>query len=157
MNFFFSSKNAHTLIGTCNYVAPEICDGKPYDIKSDIWSLGCILYEMCAMERMFEGTVINLKMLTHKFTPIFQIYNVVLAIAARQKKMIDVNYYGIQMQQIIELMLQIEPNDRPDTAALMSLSDVFPSLHVLGTHLGCIPKSQKFDFQEGEVTYTVIK
>ena len=55
--FCFSNKNAHTLIGTCNYVAPEICDGKPYDSKSDIWSLGCILYEMCAMEKMFDGTV----------------------------------------------------------------------------------------------------
>jgi serine/threonine protein kinase len=53
----FSNKNANTLIGTCNYVAPELCDGKPYNIKSDIWSLGCILFELCAMEKMFEGTV----------------------------------------------------------------------------------------------------
>lgn len=48
---------ANTIIGTCNYLAPELCDGKPYNSKSDIWSLGCILYELCAMEKMFDGTV----------------------------------------------------------------------------------------------------
>lgn len=114
-------------------MAPELCDGKPYDIKSDIWSLGCILFEMCAMEKMFDGTLSN----------------VVLSIAAGRRKMIDVQFYGVQMQEMIELMLQIDPNDRPDTAKLMCLCDVFPSLHVLGTNLGCIPDTQKFDF-EGE-------
>ncbi|KAJ3642780.1 hypothetical protein Zmor_025535 [Zophobas morio] len=127
-----NNKNAHTLIGTCNYVAPEICDGKPYDSKSDIWSLGCILYEMCAMEKMFDGTLSN----------------VVLSIAAGRRKVIDVHFYGVQMQQMIEIMLQIDPNDRPDTMKLMTLSDVFPSLHVLGTNLGCIPHTYKFNFSQ---------
>ncbi|RZC40851.1 serine/threonine-protein kinase Nek8 [Asbolus verrucosus] len=123
--------NAHTLIGTCNYVAPELCDGKPYDIKSDIWSLGCILFEMCAMEKMFEGTLSN----------------VVLSIAAGRRKSVDVDFYGVQMQQIIELMLQIDPNDRPDTLKLMTLPDVFPSLYVLGANLGCISSGQEFNFK----------
>lgn len=48
---------AKTVIGTCNYLAPELCDGKEYNTKTDIWSLGCILYELCAMEKMFEGNV----------------------------------------------------------------------------------------------------
>lgn len=34
-----------------------MCDGKAYDIKSDVWSFGCIVYEVCALERLFEGTV----------------------------------------------------------------------------------------------------
>ena len=37
---------AHTQIGTPYYMSPEIYDGRPYKDKSDIWSLGCILYEM---------------------------------------------------------------------------------------------------------------
>lgn len=52
-----SSDHTHTVIGTPNYLAPEICDGRPYGLKSDIWSLGCVLYELCALERMFEGNV----------------------------------------------------------------------------------------------------
>lgn len=58
---------ASTAIGTANYLAPEICDGKPYNNKSDIWSLGCILYELCAMERLFNGPVSILSAIYAKF------------------------------------------------------------------------------------------
>lgn len=46
-----------TFIGTYNYFSPEICHGCPYDYKSDMWALGCILHELCALERAFEGNV----------------------------------------------------------------------------------------------------
>lgn len=52
-----SGGQANTQIGTINYLAPEICDGQYYDSTSDVWALGCILYEMCALERMFDGAV----------------------------------------------------------------------------------------------------
>lgn len=48
-----------TFIGTHNYLSPEICTGNPYDFKSDIWALGCVLHELCALERAFEGQVIG--------------------------------------------------------------------------------------------------
>lgn len=35
---------ANTAIGTPYYLSPEICQEKPYNQKSDIWSLGCIFY-----------------------------------------------------------------------------------------------------------------
>ncbi len=46
---------AKTAIGTPYYLSPEICREQRYNNKSDIWSLGCILYEMTAMKRPFEG------------------------------------------------------------------------------------------------------
>jgi len=49
-------RKAHTMIGTPYYISPEICEGKPYDSKSDIWALGCILYELATRERTFQGT-----------------------------------------------------------------------------------------------------
>jgi serine/threonine protein kinase len=36
----------HTIIGSCDYIAPEIYRGQPPTIKSDLWSYGCIIYEM---------------------------------------------------------------------------------------------------------------
>ena len=46
---------ARTAIGTPYYLSPEICDNKPYNNKSDIWSLGCILYEMTTLKHAFEA------------------------------------------------------------------------------------------------------
>lgn len=40
------------------------CEGKEYDEKSDIWALGCILYEMACLQKTFEGS--NLPALVNK-------------------------------------------------------------------------------------------
>ena len=37
----------------------ELCEGKAYNTKSDVWALGCILYELCTCKRAFE--VLNTK------------------------------------------------------------------------------------------------
>jgi NIMA (never in mitosis gene a)-related kinase 1/4/5 len=46
---------AHTVVGTPYYLSPELCEEKPYNNKSDIWSLGCVLYEMCTLKHPFEA------------------------------------------------------------------------------------------------------
>ena len=45
-----------TVIGTPYYLSPEICKEKPYNEKSDIWALGCILYELCTFKHPFDST-----------------------------------------------------------------------------------------------------
>ncbi|KAF5287799.1 hypothetical protein FQR65_LT12167 [Abscondita terminalis] len=111
-----------TFIGTANYLAPEMCHGKPYNTKSDIWSLGCILYELCALERMFDGPVAN----------------VVYSISTGRKKLINPSYYESAVQYLVEVMLQVEPANRPDTISLMKFPILFKTLYVLGATLGCI-------------------
>jgi Tol biopolymer transport system component len=44
-----------TLLGTFQYMAPEQLEGKETDARSDIWALGCVLYELFAGRRAFEG------------------------------------------------------------------------------------------------------
>ena len=46
---------ASTCVGTPLYLAPELCEGKEYDNKSDVWSLGAILYELCALQPPFTA------------------------------------------------------------------------------------------------------
>ncbi len=36
------------------YSSPEICENKPYNNKSDIWALGCVLYEMTTLKHAFQ-------------------------------------------------------------------------------------------------------
>jgi NIMA (never in mitosis gene a)-related kinase len=47
---------AETMVGTPYYMSPEMYENKPYTHKSDIWALGCILYELCTLKRAFEGS-----------------------------------------------------------------------------------------------------
>jgi NIMA (never in mitosis gene a)-related kinase len=46
---------ATTQTGTPYYSSPEIWDDVPYSYKSDMWSLGCLIYEMCALKVPFDG------------------------------------------------------------------------------------------------------
>lgn len=41
---------ASTVVGTPYYMSPEVCENKPYTFKSDVWALGCVLYELCTLK-----------------------------------------------------------------------------------------------------------
>ncbi|XP_035746771.1 serine/threonine-protein kinase Nek1 isoform X4 [Egretta garzetta] len=59
---------ARTCIGTPYYLSPEICQNKPYNNKSDIWALGCVLYEMCTLKHALIAEEFNHKIF-QKFGP----------------------------------------------------------------------------------------
>jgi NIMA (never in mitosis gene a)-related kinase len=95
---------ATTQTGTPYYVAPEIWMSKPYEYKCDIWSLGCILYELCKLKPPFRGT--NIKILAKNikegtFEPIS-------------------NVYSNDLKNIINSMLRKDPNERPTAKELIN-------------------------------------
>lgn len=78
--------------------SPEIYRDKPYDKMSDMWSLGCILYEMCSLRPPFLAA--NFKELRR---------NVLLGAYPPIPK-----FYSEELFFIIRKLLQLDPAERPD-------------------------------------------
>ena len=94
---------AYTQTGTPYYASPEIWLDKPYNFKSDIWSLGCILYELCQLKPQFRGT--SLKNLCFNIQR--GIYEPIMS------------FYSDDLKKIIDLMLRTDPNMRPTTGQIL--------------------------------------
>ena len=89
---------ARTCIGTPYYMSPEIFKNKPYSYKSDVWALGCVLYEMTTLNHAFDAQSINglaQKIIKGRYPPISSKYS---------------RYLG----QLIGEMLMLDPKKRPD-------------------------------------------
>ncbi|XP_054289530.1 serine/threonine-protein kinase Nek2-like isoform X1 [Macrosteles quadrilineatus] len=86
-----------TIVGTPYYMSPEIIKGSKYDRKSDIWALGCLVYELCALSPPFIGG--DLKQ---------------LATNIREGRFDPIpSDYSQDLQKIIELMLSVDHQFRP--------------------------------------------
>lgn len=96
---------ASTYVGTPFYMSPEICAAEKYTLHSDIWALGCIMYELCQKAPPFNAkTHIQLvqRIREGKFAPLPDIYS-------------------SELQSVIASCLRVNPDQRPDTAALLNL------------------------------------
>ena len=90
---------AKTFAGTYSYMAPELINGEKYSKKVDIWSLGCIIYELCTLNRCFDSN--NILELVNK-------------INSGIHGKIDLNYYNDYLQDIIDLCLKKNDKERPN-------------------------------------------
>jgi NIMA (never in mitosis gene a)-related kinase len=88
----------YTQTGTPYYASPEVWKDQPYNNKSDIWSLGCVLYEMAALRPPFRAE--NMEGLYNKV-----IKGVYGKISDR---------YSKDLRDIIELLLQVSHEKRPN-------------------------------------------
>jgi NIMA (never in mitosis gene a)-related kinase 1/4/5 len=50
---------AMTSCGTPYFMPPEVCLGKPYDNKADVWAIGVILYELITFRKPFDSDTIS--------------------------------------------------------------------------------------------------
>ncbi|KAF8472626.1 kinase-like domain-containing protein [Kalaharituber pfeilii] len=94
---------AMTYVGTPLYMSPELFSDTPYNLKTDIWSLGCIIYELCTLQPPFTAKSLNQLVNTIKsgrFEPI-------------------PNHYSAELRSVIEQCLRGDAKERPETAQLL--------------------------------------
>jgi serine/threonine protein kinase len=48
-------ENASTFVGTPYFMAPEIIRNEPYNLPTDIWSIGCVIFELATFQHPFVG------------------------------------------------------------------------------------------------------
>jgi len=97
--------HAKTVIGTPYYLSPEIIENKPYGMKSDMWSLGVVLYELCALKPPFDGNSLQflaLKIVRGTYSPI-------------------PGHYSRDLRSLVFSLLQTDPNKRPTAAQILSI------------------------------------
>ncbi|KAJ1101192.1 hypothetical protein NDU88_006264 [Pleurodeles waltl] len=96
---------ASTCVGTPFYLSPELCQDVPYSSKSDIWALGCLLFEICALKPAFEA--MNLVSLFYKIV---------------KGKYSDVpKCYSECMHNLIKTILDKCPEKRPTASAILNI------------------------------------
>ena len=91
---------AHSKVGTPLYMSPEVLKGDGYDFKSDIWSLGCILYELAMLKSPFKAEGLNL-------------YSLFQKISSGDYQPLPENY-SEELRNLAYAMISTKPEDRPD-------------------------------------------
>ncbi|CAF1122215.1 unnamed protein product [Rotaria sordida] len=121
---------ARTQIGTPYYLSPEICQQKPYNNKSDVWSLGCVLYEVTTLKHAFDANNMNglvMKIIRGSFNPI------------------PPKFSG-DLRTLIASMLKREPRERPSVNTILRKQFIYRR----------IPKYLAEEVHQAEFNHTVL-
>ena len=97
-----------TQTGTPYYASPEVWKDNPYDLKSDIWSLGCLCYELLMLKTPFRAESMEAlyrKVMKGKYPEI-------------NKK------YSNKFDNVISYMLQLKPENRPNTQQILNMPEI---------------------------------
>jgi serine/threonine protein kinase len=100
-----TNQMAKTVIGTPYYMSPEQFRNQPYSFKSDVWSLGCLLYEMCCLRHAFEardmdGLVKKIMRCSYSALP---------------------STYSPGVQNLVKALLQLAPARRPSVSEILAM------------------------------------
>ena len=96
---------AKTMVGTPYYLSPEILENKPYDAKSDIWSLGVLLYEMMTFKMPFNASslpMLSVKIMRGNYTPPPAVYTK-------------------DLREIVSKCLMVNPTKRPKIQEILRM------------------------------------
>lgn len=98
----------YTQTGTPYYASPEVWKDMPYDSKSDIWSLGCVFYEVLSLAPPFRAKDMN---------GLFK--KVTNGVFDEPPKM-----YSNDLVKLITSMIKVNPKDRPSCNQILRTAEV---------------------------------
>ena len=96
---------AKTMVGTPYYLSPEIIEGKPYDAKSDIWSLGVLLYEMMTFKMPFNANnfpMLSVRIIKGNYIP-------------------PPTIYTKDLRELVSKCLTVDPKNRPNIKEILRM------------------------------------
>jgi len=99
---------AHSKVGTPLYMSPEVLRGDGYDWKSDVWSLGCVLYELAVLKSPFKAEGLNLYSLFQKIS--------------KGEYAPPPEHYSATLRDLCVSMLRVDAKDRPDVASVTAVA-----------------------------------
>jgi len=118
-----TKSKATTVLGTPSYMSPEICEGQPYNQKSDIWSLGCVLYELATLKRAFDAETMGAL--------------VMKIMRGDIGKIPDTCSEGLRL--LILKLMERDPGKRPTVAEIMALPIMIGPILKVISNMGAIP------------------
>merc|ERR1712113_1083987 len=96
--------HACSAVGTAYYMSPEAIRGQPYDWSSDVWSLGCLLYELMTLRNPFYKEGLNF----------YQLGKNISNCAYEPLP----EHLSEQMRSLVTMMMQADPKQRPTAEAV---------------------------------------
>ncbi|NXJ97557.1 NEK3 kinase, partial [Corythaixoides concolor] len=117
---------ACTYVGTPYYVPPEIWESMPYNNKSDIWSLGCILYELCTLRHPFQANSwkhLILKICKGSYIPL-------------------PSHYSYELHYLIKQMFKRNPKNRPSASTILARGCLTKLIK------NCLPSEMANEFEQ---------
>ena len=128
----------YTQTGTPYYASPEVWNDQPYDNKSDIWSLGCVTYEMLTLHPPFRAESMEglyQKVIKGQFSKIN-------------------SRYSNDIFEIIKFLLKVNPIDRPNCEQILKHPLVIKRIEFFKEQEGF--KEDDFDeMDEGQLLKTL--
>ena len=105
----------YTQTGTPYYASPEVWKDKPYNLKSDIWSLGCVFYELIMLTTPFKAKSMKdlfIKVKKGEYPPIY-------------------NTFSPKFQIVIDNILRVKPEERPNTEDILNMPEIVDKIEEL--------------------------